>query len=67
MGESEKEFLAEPFLAEIGEEYNQRYTEEVPAHDRQRRLRRKQTVSARLQVLNLAGGGLQWRRKPGRW
>ena len=56
MAESEYDPFTEQFMAEFGEVYERLYPENAPAEERRRRLRGKQTVPARLQVLNLAGG-----------
>ena len=56
MAESEYDPFTEQFMAEFGEVYERRYPENAPAEERRRCLRGKQTVPARLQVLNLAGG-----------
>ena len=59
MAESEDDPFKEQFLAEFGEVYERLYPENAPAEERRRRLRGKQTVPARLQVLNLAGGSAE--------
>jgi hypothetical protein len=59
MAESEYDPFTEQFMAEFGEVYERLYPENAPAEERRRRLRGKQTVPARLQVLNLAGGSAE--------